>query len=678
MADAGTTTFYSARRPPLAAGLYRVNASQTMPDSDGTEISLSHAFFVAGPRLELDAALISARQPAANQSGDFDTLLASITFGRCTLPWERIPYDLTTAPEATIESPPPWLALVVMTEDEVTADPWQAVDSTHPERCYLRTIGLSKGQDHALTPATPLAPGITEHFPYLRMEPSDARYMSPTKSVPLRFLSIPANEVSWRIPSPAALTLSAHARSGGDGAEDDVASTLIATRVIRTVTGSDTVYRAFLISLEGYYHHAVDSGDWAIPAVEGANFHTFLVLDAWSFTASAEPGDLVSKAKSLDKNWLRRLPGNDPSAQKISCWLDRGLAALPAIYRDGSQDVAWLRGPLAPDDPQTELDSRLASHALFDSAQLARLDTVSGLLDLSFAAAWDLGRLSAFAATDVARALMVARHTAARADLSDQFSIANAVHKAPPPVDVSAIERWRDSILRLEGLPFNVLVPDPAALPPESLRLFRLDRAWFQAFFRGAGSIGRISGVVDPEDHPLADDQWSVSGHVGLLLRSSLLTHWPNLDYVASAGGKRLKPVRTSRLAPSVLLLLFDSPPDELLLRQPPERMNYGVDLSNGNLVVSTRNKSDGTLTNRTVAIAGASSLRHQAATATRPAVDVIDFAALATALKAGPQEPALTAASLALQLIDTEEDVRLTFDLAGLAAQSAPVKGGI
>jgi hypothetical protein len=64
--------------------------------------------------------------------------------------------------------------------------------------------------------------------------------------------------------------------------------------------------------------------------------------------------------------------------------------------------------------------------------------------------------------------------------------------EAPPLPD--AVSAWFESLRKLEGVPFDYLVPDERMLPLESIRFFRVDNKWVGCLLDGAFSIGRVAG----------------------------------------------------------------------------------------------------------------------------------------------------------------------------------------
>jgi len=172
---------------------------------------------------------------------------------------------------------------------------------------------------------------------------------------------------------------------------------------------------------------------------------------------------------------------------------------------------------------------------------------------------------------------------------------------------------WLARVRLLEGVPFAHLVPDSELLPPESIRFFYVDREWTDALTQGALSVGtvnsldrehmqalhaRIRDEVDAEERQVrlvgADAPGAAAAETitGFLLRSRVVSGWPALHvrgYRSEIGrddGKvdeddprRLRLLRLERLAPAVLLCLFDGIPEVVHIEEPRQGIQFGVDL---------------------------------------------------------------------------------------------------
>ena len=173
------------------------------------------------------------------------------------------------------------------------------------------------------------------------------------------------------------------------------------------------------------------------------------------------------------------------------------------------------------------------------------------------------------------------------------------------------VVRWLARLHLLYGVPFEYLVADTALLPPETLRFFFVDENWLRRAVDGALSVGvastrdnvfnqafyrqvyeavsraipsvrpEIRGSPPPET-PIVEATVS-----GLLFRSSVVSGYPGLEVVASRADADGAPrpvalLRMDRLAPDILLVLFERTPDRVEFRQPAEGIHFGITRSPG------------------------------------------------------------------------------------------------
>ena len=175
------------------------------------------------------------------------------------------------------------------------------------------------------------------------------------------------------------------------------------------------------------------------------------------------------------------------------------------------------------------------------------------------------------------------------------------------------LRRFLARLRLLHGVPFSYLVPDADLLPKESIRFFYIDRAWTDALVQGALSVGtittadraqleavyaRIRDEVDEAERtirrPRKEDRLQGAGGTitGFLMRSRAVSGWPNLhvraysrDVVkddalttaAESHPDRMKVLRMERLAPAVLLVLFDGVPAVVHIEEPRQGIQFGV-----------------------------------------------------------------------------------------------------
>ena len=175
------------------------------------------------------------------------------------------------------------------------------------------------------------------------------------------------------------------------------------------------------------------------------------------------------------------------------------------------------------------------------------------------------------------------------------------------------LRNWLVRLRLLEGVPFANLIADTELLPEESIRWFYLDRRWTDALVQGALSVGTVnsddrthlSGAYPAIRDELDNEERNVrrrrgsarfGGRVdaisGFVLRSQAVSGWPGLHVRAFSveppegdhgtftddHPDRMRLLRLERLAPAVLLCLFDGIPEVVHIEEPRQGVQFGFD----------------------------------------------------------------------------------------------------
>lgn len=177
--------------------------------------------------------------------------------------------------------------------------------------------------------------------------------------------------------------------------------------------------------------------------------------------------------------------------------------------------------------------------------------------------------------------------------LSSPHILRAALADAEP---TDTIEAWLRRLERLEGVPFNYLVPNERMLPNESIRFFNLDFNWIFALVEGACSISQ-SSEADAAMQRIAAPKLRAAANVtagrgivppsrasGFLLRSQVVSGWPDLEIVpyAKDGTELSKVLRRAKVSDSIVLYVVEGQIGHVVLREPAIGLHFGIDVIHG------------------------------------------------------------------------------------------------
>jgi len=340
--------------------------------------------------------------------GNYDQFLPHVVLAKEDLPWERSVFGV--APQA------PWMALLVFVADEMF-DGKPALlppDGVTPNRTMTATISAKRFEN---PPSSELA------WPEFSPEWYEKEFLDKTQCQVID-VSIPAFRAL--VPQPDELRSLVHVRQVDPSAKETAIlkiskrgwySVLVSKRLPQRRPQA-TRYIAHLVSLEGLQNYIAGK------KLEGKSCIRMIAFKSWTFDCAAK---LKEDFTHLMNGLLREQRDNaapisfrlatkaepDVSEDSQYAWqaIQRGYVPLRYQTRQGEETFGWYRGPFAPEPVKKFVvpdESRQQGEWLFfDLASAAMIyDKEYGIFDLSYAAAWEAGRLAALANGPFGQALL--------------------------------------------------------------------------------------------------------------------------------------------------------------------------------------------------------------------------------------------------------------------------------
>jgi hypothetical protein len=399
----GSMFLYDYATAPLPPANYRLEAA-TNVTFDGGAPSLKNAsyFQVAGPRFTLPPDFVAGVFPPANGHGPFADGLAQIVIKRRTLPWER-PLDAgkPIAPPSDGQGlppgyPAPWMGLLLFEEGEYTLLQNVPLENVVPADVFNRLHNPPNILCDAVEADASLVAGIMPSREELQL-------LAHVRSVNIddRELNVEGSDgwfavvVTNRVPNPGkkyrACLVSLEERS--DLVLRDPPPTMDSKPV--RFTAANTVRDANVgLSLPRILEPRGDLEFGKLVTVLRGKTRMVL-LYSWQFTCEGV-GTFYELMQNLDVGMTGKV--EKPGQPALT---DTGHLRLPLEDRGGTEEVAWYRGPLVPF--QLTRDPLGPYHSA-DQARRATPET--GAEDVSYAAAFETGRLLAAADGRLAQELM--------------------------------------------------------------------------------------------------------------------------------------------------------------------------------------------------------------------------------------------------------------------------------
>jgi hypothetical protein len=327
--------------PALEEGSYRAEGKQkvTLNAVAGETFSVTKNFYVAANAETISPDEIFSVYPLPEQQGDFSGTLPFIVLNNKNYPWIR---HWT----ADIEGlPVPWLALIVVSEDETESE----TDVTHAELATVKENGV--------------------FFPY-----NEKAITFCKKDDAIHLLKISKKTYTEIMPSKEDLAWLTHAKFVNlSAAEDSITekdgwfSTIIANRFVPSKKDKALKSTVHLVAIDAYLNSTIPANCESVRLI--SIYH-------WSvYSENTEEKSFVSLINGLEEN----------SASVME-------KSLKTHYvRTGEKTYSFYHSPLLP--LHSARYEHINGEEKFTADGRLIYDTKNGIFDVSYSAAFNLGRL---------------------------------------------------------------------------------------------------------------------------------------------------------------------------------------------------------------------------------------------------------------------------------------------
>jgi hypothetical protein len=538
----GQLNLFSSVRPPLPAGHYQVELRQEI-DRGGEIAPVTRHLEVSAPQVQLTATDVHSVFPPPNSEGAFENRLAQVALRRRTLPWERGPAGVPVGQR------PPWLALVLLASGEANFISGCAVaDAFTPEAraglslpdgtcdavevsskvvlqvfprideldllCHVRQVNLADteyaGSDDdgfvAIVLSNRLPQAGQRYGAYLiSLEGQHGELPTPPNPVPLAARAV--DEVTRaRVYEEDDATLALYSYASTRRAIDfeDTEQPRLADGGATTASPWNQAPEAataepiaVAVNDVPFLEHAID-----FPALHAATREApprllrFPVLARWSFACTGD-GDFQTLAQRLDVGLLGSAPApaNTPPKATTLRSGDTGHTIVEYRTRRGQPSEAWYRGPFTP----RQVVRRAAARPYHVADQALRV-AEDGLVDISEAAAFELGRLLALSSGELAELLLRWRRDGIlRRRLASESQTAAALRLSAAgtsPVDSPPSPAVQPVVAQTAGRTPRT----PSVATPQAAPTGRLARGLSVDLLAQLGRDGALGPPVPPTD----------------------------------------------------------------------------------------------------------------------------------------------------------------------------------
>ena len=382
--------FFDGYYPALDANAYTISLTHTVSGNAGApaRFKIMQTVTVQGPEFTIDPGIVQSVYPPNGASNIYGQKLPFIILTDPSLPWERSLIPNQGLPDPA--NPASWMALLVFASNEIELQP-----GTNNPVSTTTVANLLAVDPNVLKPQLP------------------AGWVSQTVlNSQCQMIQVPGAVFNAVVPTTADLPYLTHCRGVNTLSEgEQLLSVVLANRLPQAANPSGPVqYFANLVSLEGFAAY-MGPNPTPIPTKPDSTELMdvqIVSLFNWSFTSLPEAGlsfenlmeGLIASQQDTSTQQSTvalqlPLPSATTVPANVQDRIDQGFVALDFVTGAAEDSFAWYRGPFTAVVPQTMPQVGNPSTPV---GQAANADVLmiylaeQGLFDLSYAAAWNIGR----------------------------------------------------------------------------------------------------------------------------------------------------------------------------------------------------------------------------------------------------------------------------------------------
>lgn len=661
------TKIIEAFSPSLTAGLYDVEVVQEITHHSQSlqKVQKSMQFAVDAARFTINSTDIYSVYPPENTTGQYVNHLPHIVFNRRTLPWER-----TVDGKVALETPLPWMAVVLLDQEDMK--------SINIVQTQLKDVIQGSQNDGIMRPEI-YGQNKNKDLKLVTWENPEQKCLTMDLSAEQYRNYIPAYEDLPYMSHSKEVHITHKDPNGIGDVQGDVAyfSVLTGNRIV----SDDMAYTAVLVSLEGHqnYLQSLKSITQKVRVV---------VLSHWSFVSHG-----TTTFETLVSNiQLKKMAVEANGDTELAKVCTHGYFPMPHHMRNGVKTYSWYRSPMIPNAVKIQ-DADFILYSCSDAAMY--YDQATGMMDISLAAAWELGKTLALQNKEFGKA-MITWH-------ADPYASSSADEKMTKSKLVAWLndpsqknhqtekQEWKEykpfsgevtrfltSLARLEGIPLSYLIPDVRYITDldqeaNAMSIFYIDPKWIAALLDGALSIGRFAHTQINQDvyiNKIKDVMSGIYGYefvTGFLLHSRLVSGWRGTEikvYDDLNGHPLLGEdrIRFERITPDIFLGVFRGEIKQLIITQPYEGLHYGIKKENAVYKIPIKDEDGKSHMSHSVTFSKAAHTQDN--TAMLSDQDVLQIHALAKQIKDKSNAAKFTSAEYSYQMIDSPVEATIPFTL--------------